>query len=107
LAGSIFGTVHCAAWNAHFVTAAEMFMWKVCSIIIVATPPIWFLYPSYFSTAARFLEYTARSRIRNYRIMMLAVSYVLARCVLVALAFTELRSLPPSRYTDVNSAAYI
>ncbi|KAJ7727060.1 hypothetical protein B0H16DRAFT_1697827 [Mycena metata] len=36
--GSIFGSIHCAAWNALFPSMAEMWMWRISSAFIAAYP---------------------------------------------------------------------
>ncbi|KAJ7031840.1 hypothetical protein C8F04DRAFT_1185544 [Mycena alexandri] len=37
-AGIVFGSIHCAAWNALFPSTAEMWMWRIGSLFIVAYP---------------------------------------------------------------------
>ncbi|KAJ7620385.1 hypothetical protein FB45DRAFT_150362, partial [Roridomyces roridus] len=110
LTGSMFGAVHCAAWNTNFTTPVEIWMWRVCSAIIVATPPVWFLYLRIVSSRR------IRGRARTYRILgtfwrywtfFLLSLYILARLFLIALPLAELRSLPSSAYMDVNWATYI
>ncbi|KAF7356020.1 hypothetical protein MVEN_00931400 [Mycena venus] len=43
LAGSVFGAIHCAAWTLEFSTAAEMWIWRSCSLVITAFPGVCFL----------------------------------------------------------------
>ncbi|KAJ7910819.1 hypothetical protein B0H13DRAFT_2272306 [Mycena leptocephala] len=43
LVGTVFGAIHCAAWNTDFPTAVEKWMWRTCSSLIVAMPVIIFL----------------------------------------------------------------
>ncbi|KAF7369993.1 hypothetical protein MSAN_00629200 [Mycena sanguinolenta] len=38
LVGTVFGTIHCAAWNAIFPTPAEMWIWRTSSLVIIAVP---------------------------------------------------------------------
>lgn len=40
LVGTVFGAIHCAAWNADFPTAVERWMWRSCSSLIVAVPVV-------------------------------------------------------------------
>ncbi|KAJ7364486.1 hypothetical protein DFH08DRAFT_798823 [Mycena albidolilacea] len=40
---TVFGAIHCAAWNNNFLTATEMWIWKSCSVGIAANPVIGFL----------------------------------------------------------------
>ncbi|KAJ7614802.1 hypothetical protein FB45DRAFT_936097 [Roridomyces roridus] len=113
LTGSMFGAVHCAAWNTVFATALEKWMWRVCSVIIVATPPVWFLYLRLFSSSTKFGNRLGVSilgifgALWRYWTFLLLLLYILARLFLIALPLAELRSLPPLAYTDVNWATYI
>ncbi|KAJ7364213.1 hypothetical protein DFH08DRAFT_838607 [Mycena albidolilacea] len=34
LVGIVFGAIHCAAWNAGFPTAEEMWIWRICSLSV-------------------------------------------------------------------------
>ncbi|KAJ7727081.1 hypothetical protein B0H16DRAFT_1779812 [Mycena metata] len=36
--GTIFGSIHCAAWNALFPSMAEMWIWRISSVFIAAYP---------------------------------------------------------------------
>ncbi|KAJ6530272.1 hypothetical protein B0H19DRAFT_1041021 [Mycena capillaripes] len=36
--GVIFGAIHCAAWKASFPSADEMWMWRVCAVLVAAFP---------------------------------------------------------------------
>ncbi|KAJ6449561.1 hypothetical protein C8R45DRAFT_1130684 [Mycena sanguinolenta] len=38
LVGTVFGAIHCAAWNAIFPTPAEMWIWRTSSLVIAAIP---------------------------------------------------------------------
>ncbi|KAJ7838786.1 hypothetical protein B0H14DRAFT_3699764 [Mycena olivaceomarginata] len=38
LVGTVFGVIHCAAWNAHFPIADEMLLWRSCALVVSATP---------------------------------------------------------------------
>jgi hypothetical protein len=106
LVGTMFGAIHCAAWNADFPTTAEMWMWRLCSSHIVAIPVIilllWIL--------------VARTEIdeSQLREAMLGIGYVvpipiyiIARLVLIILPLVTLRSLPSSTFVDVNWSVYI
>ncbi|KAF7341508.1 hypothetical protein MVEN_01888300 [Mycena venus] len=43
LAGSMFGAIHCAAWNTDFPTSAETWLWRSFSIGIATIPALLFL----------------------------------------------------------------
>ena len=81
-AGSIFGAVHCLAWNSTFPTPKERLAWRVCSVATTALPAVGI--PAYISdwSGDRFLGFP------------LLVAYVIARLTLIALALASLRAVP-------------
>ncbi|KAJ7890050.1 hypothetical protein B0H14DRAFT_2497344 [Mycena olivaceomarginata] len=38
--GAIFGAIHCAAWNSHFPSANEKWMWRSGALLVTAIPLI-------------------------------------------------------------------
>ncbi|KAJ7022942.1 hypothetical protein C8F04DRAFT_1034200 [Mycena alexandri] len=38
LVGTVFGTIHCAAWNSYFPSVIEMWMWRSSSLLVVSIP---------------------------------------------------------------------
>ncbi|KAJ7130445.1 hypothetical protein C8R44DRAFT_699614, partial [Mycena epipterygia] len=38
LVGTVFGVIHCAAWNTNFPSTIEMWMWRACSLIVATIP---------------------------------------------------------------------
>ncbi|KAJ7752876.1 hypothetical protein B0H16DRAFT_780778 [Mycena metata] len=101
--GSIFGSIHCAAWNALFPSMAEMWIWRISSVFIAAYPVFTFL------TAAigAWTEDDIAETVFITFIVAGAVIYPLCRFFLIILSFTTLRSLPPSAFVDVNWSNYI
>ncbi|KAJ7752862.1 hypothetical protein B0H16DRAFT_1690887 [Mycena metata] len=103
--GSIFGSIHCAAWNALFPSMAEMWIWRISSVFIAAYPAlttlliiaasVWDLYDGITGVVVGFF------------IVVEFVVYPLCRLFLLILSFTTLRSLPPSAFVDVNWSNYI
>ncbi|KAJ7769057.1 hypothetical protein B0H14DRAFT_3509552 [Mycena olivaceomarginata] len=87
LVGIVFGAFHCAAWNAGFPTAEEMWIWRICSLSVTAIP----ILCSFEGDGDIFFP----------------LIYVLARISLLLIACTVLRSLPPAAFTDVNWSVYI
>ncbi|KAJ7366321.1 hypothetical protein DFH08DRAFT_763491 [Mycena albidolilacea] len=117
LAGTLFGLVHCAAWNAHFPSTAELLIWRFCSLAIAATPSIiTFMYgfgllnwKMGWNLDVMFM----RSVSANFNCILgciiwaAVVAYIFARLLLIVLSFTTLRALPPGAFADVNWTAYI
>ncbi|KAJ7831567.1 hypothetical protein B0H13DRAFT_2679313 [Mycena leptocephala] len=101
LVGTVFGAIHCAAWNADFPTTAEKWMWRSCSSLIVAIPVIIIL--------AVVLLGLTNLQLGDEMIGLGAVIliYVIARLILILLPLVALRSLPSGVFVDVNWSRYI
>ncbi|KAJ7751608.1 hypothetical protein B0H16DRAFT_1839922 [Mycena metata] len=124
--GAIFGSIHCAAWNALFPSTAEMWMWRVTSLFIMVYP---------FQLAVMVGGRTLVSIIRHtlhrlgqrsvaifvaepfimtglMPIMNFSISaglpiYLFCRLILVVLSFTTLRALSPADFVDADWSKYI
>jgi hypothetical protein len=105
LVGTVFGAIHCAAWNTDFPTTAETWLWRSCSSIIVAIPAfivlIWI-----------FITFTDVDESQWIGVLIIgcivSISiYVIARLVLIILPLVAMRSLPPGALMDVNWSVYI
>ncbi|KAJ7706551.1 hypothetical protein B0H16DRAFT_1746909 [Mycena metata] len=102
--GTIFGSIHCAAWNALFPSMAEMWIWRISSVFIAAYPVLTYLAvigaiwaPDNDIATAVLVGFTVVG----------TVIYPFFRLFLIILSFTTLRSLPPSAFVDVNWSNYI
>ncbi|KAJ7366325.1 hypothetical protein DFH08DRAFT_1003099 [Mycena albidolilacea] len=112
LVGTVFGAIHCAAWNAHFPSADEMLIWRSCSLVVVATP---------FGVALLFVSAALGSKIfgahsihgkvlgslGDFVFYIIVVAYIGARLLPILLSFTTLRALPPDAFVDANWSMYI
>ncbi|KAF7371523.1 hypothetical protein MVEN_00007100 [Mycena venus] len=116
LAGSMFGAIHCAAWNTDFPTATEMWIWRSGSLVIAAIPVVFFL-PVFLCVI---IDTTFKKTILEKKILEKKIDaimayvfigilpiYLLARLILSALPLVALRSLVPSAFVDVNWSIYI
>ncbi|KAJ7910798.1 hypothetical protein B0H13DRAFT_2485104 [Mycena leptocephala] len=103
LVGTVFGAIHCAAWNADFPTAVERWMWRSCSLLIAAIPAVilLFLVLSFIVKSDRGEEMVGIGLVASIPI------YVIARLVLIILPLVALRSLPSGALMDVNWSVYI
>jgi hypothetical protein len=113
LIGTVFGLIHCAAWNAHFPSLAELLIWRSCSLVIATIPFaitlvfIWALKPGplmplMYPTGGKFM--LAAGRIIA---VIASAAYIAARLILVALSFATLRALPDRAFVVVNWSTYI
>ncbi|KAJ7706531.1 hypothetical protein B0H16DRAFT_1901608 [Mycena metata] len=101
--GSIFGSIHCAAWNAFFPSMAEMWIWRISSVFIAAYPVLITL--GAISGVAP--DNNIAEAVLTSFVVAGPVVYILCRLLLIILSFTTLRSLPPSAFVDVNWSNYI
>ncbi|KAJ7700414.1 hypothetical protein B0H17DRAFT_1128831 [Mycena rosella] len=108
LVGAIFGAIHCAAWSASFPSADELWMWRICSLLIVTIPSLVGVFTALVGMAP------SNSRAQDIYngafsiTLVLGVPiYIISRLFLIILPFTTLRALPPGAFTDVNWSVYI
>ncbi|KAJ7077740.1 hypothetical protein C8R44DRAFT_755073 [Mycena epipterygia] len=105
LIGTIFGAIHCAAWNANFPSAIEMWMWRSCSVMVAIIP----VFPALVMALSM-----SKDMIPNTLAVILLsihgvslVFYPIARLFLITIPFTSLRALPPGALIDVDWSVYI
>ncbi|KAJ6570914.1 hypothetical protein DFH09DRAFT_982308 [Mycena vulgaris] len=106
LVGIIFGAIHCAAWNTHFPSTAEIWMWRACSVSVTALPVSFPLCIAFWPGFEDEDECYGDEPV----IMGMAgglVIYAFARISLIVLAFTTLRTASPGAFTDLNWGFYI
>jgi hypothetical protein len=119
LVGTLFGLIHCAAWNAHFPSTAELLIWRSCSLVIAATPSTITLMFGFLPLSWKmgwnldvkiFMRWSvadAFGYIFGCVFWAALVAYIFAHLLLIVLSFTTLRTLPPGAFVDVNWSAYI
>jgi hypothetical protein len=97
LVGTVFGAIHCAAWNAEFPSPVEMWLWRSCSaavavlaciLTLVYVPMVVFDSPVGWTT----LDIT---------FIIAVVVYIAARLILIG------RDLPPGTFLLVKWSMYI
>ncbi|KAJ7130504.1 hypothetical protein C8R44DRAFT_732019 [Mycena epipterygia] len=113
LVGTIFGAIHCAAWDADFPSTIEKWMWRSCSLMVAATPAAIGLAVA-FSKVAFSNEPTRGAVISATLVsisgiigLVLFPLYPIARPFLITIPFTSLRALPPGAFIDVDWSIYI
>ena len=100
----LFGGIHCAGWNFHFPSHAELIIWRVSSLIILIVPCIGALMMAvgYINIYFKYL-YSIVEAVFSFGIVI----YVLARLTLFVEAFIALRHLPPGAYAVVEWTALL
>lgn len=107
----IFGAVHCAAWMLSFPTHTEQRLWRIFSVAILGVPVL--SYITFLSEEGEFFDsgkppiLDCVSSLLWYLQPFVALSYVIARIVLLTLAFTSLRALPAGAYDTVAWTDFI
>ncbi|SJL18586.1 uncharacterized protein ARMOST_22183 [Armillaria ostoyae] len=125
--GFLFGAFHCVAWSFYFPSHTEMVLWRFSSIAVL----IGFLVGGHFRVGDIILdwvdpEWTPKpaslflrasrddktwsltlAAISSFMVSVGIVAYIVARIILIVLAFLQLRSLPPLAFCTVQWTTYI
>jgi hypothetical protein len=105
--GMAFGAIHFIAWWHGFPSHAELILWRICCIALVAVPLL---------TTIIFGSVMAKSRsgvllaifvIAILLLMLSAWLYIVARVTTIVIAFTALRSLPSDALLVVDWTTFI
>ncbi len=127
--GALFVSLHALAWPFYFPSQTEMLLWRIsCIAIFIGVEAVVLVpYVALFRSGnrllwARLVDEVDNGRIdQNWRWNMSScldfiltmiccagiVGYIIGRTVLVILAFTQLRSLPPLAFHTVQWTTYI
>ncbi|KAJ7890845.1 hypothetical protein B0H14DRAFT_3700399 [Mycena olivaceomarginata] len=108
LVGTVFGTIHWAAWKTDFPSAAEMRMWRSSALLVTAIPGVLgcSLVAYEFAVNDSIAE-TVFTAIAAFIAVPGIPIYILSRLVLIIVSFTTLRALPPGAFIDVDWSIYI
>ena len=111
---TLFGAIHCLAWNSPFPSPAEQLSWRICAILTTSLPALVggtllclpsddvekFIYDE--GEMSDVVIFTGRS------VTVLAiVLYGAPRLILIVLAFTALRVQPSDAYQTVSWTQYL
>ena len=116
VAGEVFAAIHCLAWYFAFPSHVEQIMWRVAALVItiscaytalmvVVAQPILSSITRHGSNYYRHLINSLAVMIGLSMILLtwiLSLMYPLARCALLVLSLTTLRSLPSSALETVQ-----
>ncbi|KAJ7079006.1 hypothetical protein C8R44DRAFT_754723 [Mycena epipterygia] len=107
LVGTIFGAIHCTAWNVDFPSTIKMWMWRSCSLVVAAIPAALGLATVLVTSAEGFASEDTLEIIAAIIFWLSIFLYPFARLFLITIPFTSLRVLPPSAFIDVDWSVYI
>ena len=100
MAGTVFGSIHCVAWNFAFPTPIEQLLWRVSCLIILIMPLMAAIMYATITHEAR--EVSQEDNKTNLWLKPLGYAlvpvYLLARVYLVVEVFRSLAYLPQSAY---------
>jgi hypothetical protein len=111
LGGTLFGGIHCLAWNFSFPTYTELVLWRICSIVttVIAVLSVYCnLQWSYYNGWAERLEdRTARRVYGPVLLVCFVFPYIMARLFLLVEIFRSLFFLPPEAFVDTWPGAFL
>ncbi|KAJ7886767.1 hypothetical protein B0H14DRAFT_2696661 [Mycena olivaceomarginata] len=105
--GAIFGAIHCAAWNSHFPSANEKWMWRSGTLLVTAVSLIAVLEILVLSILDEYYYYSPEPKYFKVAFVAFIPLYIIARLFLLIIPFTSLRTLPPDAFVNVNWSVYI
>ena len=97
----IFGAIHCAGWSLSFRSHTEKILWRILSIIITSIP-VFIVLDVAFALRAKNLADAFW-----FLTLFSLPFYIVARVMLLILAFMGLRNLPPGAHTIVEWTTFI
>jgi hypothetical protein len=108
LAGTIFGGIHCVAWNFYFLSRTEQLLWRICSAYVAASTflaLIWNLgaFTDVWMTKYFHIIVIAQTILAGLGMLV----YAAARLTLLFLSFYALRDLPPDSYLTVRWTKFL
>jgi hypothetical protein len=111
--GTLFGGLHCLAWDFSFPTYCEALTWRISSIMISVLPSLSILPVSFWIrsnpwqvSTERKVSQTTRNILGWVLLMVFIVPYFLARLFLIVEIFRSLFFLPPEAFIDTWSGSF-
>jgi hypothetical protein len=103
----LFGGLHTFAWFSHYPSAVEKTLWRVSSLLMIGIPLVFTAeICAVASSFGLLLQYNQRPWRLGFRVVLFAF-YLVARGILLTLAFTMLREGLKQIYQDVQWTSYI
>ncbi|KAF8648136.1 hypothetical protein AX16_006386 [Volvariella volvacea WC 439] len=108
--GVIFGGIHLIGWNFSFLTITELWLWRASSLVLTIIPA--FIPISWISIADPshnwHVERGVVDKLFGFLVTRIGTPlYVVARLIILFLAFFSLRDLPDSAYKNVKWSNFI
>lgn len=100
LGGTLFGGLHCLAWNFQFPTPGETIAWRVSAVLITVTP----VFLALFFTLD--IDSDMESIVSATVFLIGIFAYVLARLSIIVEVFRTLLYLPPDAFIETWSGSF-
>ncbi|KAF9254684.1 hypothetical protein L218DRAFT_812213, partial [Marasmius fiardii PR-910] len=97
----IFGAVHCIAWNFFFPTDLDRLLWRIFAGLAAGLPLL------FTGVHRKGLPDRLIPPITHIIFPVVAISYIVSRFGLIALALMGLRNLPETAYQTINWTTFI
>jgi len=122
---TIFGGIHCIVWSSQFPSPGEKYLWRASALFLTLSPGLVLLstlhvrgegigHVDMADWVAKHMdgEHASKPLSRRVKMVLLilvthVLLYILARGAILFLAFTSLRSLPPSAYRAVHWTTFL
>ncbi|RDB27421.1 hypothetical protein Hypma_004303 [Hypsizygus marmoreus] len=109
-----FGVLHFLAWSFHFASSSERLLWRISVVVVACTPALLalmifcaFAVDRKLMSALPPRVYQCLGTLLVFFSALAVCLYVAARVLLIVLAFSSLRSLPPGVHSTVNWTTFI
>ena len=104
ITGTIFGALHCLAWDFQFPSPTERLLWRIASVSSAAVPLAYTLVFNLHSSLKGTRRFRSPAKILFPITIVLPVTYIVARSYLMVEAFRSLFFLPPEAFITTWSA---
>ncbi|KIK66296.1 hypothetical protein GYMLUDRAFT_157760 [Collybiopsis luxurians FD-317 M1] len=108
LAATLFGAIHCIAWNFTFPTGLDQFLWRMSSFAVTFVP--------FCGAICNYIgerwkkDFSRASSLRvtwQIIVTLVFIGYITARLTLIVETFLAFRNLPQSALRDVAWTSFI
>jgi len=108
---TLFGAIHCAGWShrIHFSTHAGSLLWRISSAVITSCPFAWSMWVISGYSRGESDESSFSLKISQIMTGIFALLtfltiplYIVARIILLVLAFVELGNIPPGAFANIR-----